>query len=811
MGVLLIACVVAFFLYKDRIVRRFINEANKQLNTEVKVGKIEVSMFEDFPELSIVLTDVSVEDSHEGQYPLLTAGHISFQMNIVSAWNGDYTIKGLKIRNSETNLKINNQGRNNYTILKAGTGSSSGAVKFELNDVRLDSTIVHYRDLRSKQDLSFYSETITASIHSENDIYHILANGHLATNKIEIEGSSYFRDKSFLVSSELVYDDVSKMLTIKPSTLTLHKAFFAVDGTYGWKERNMIDLTVDGKNTDIQTLLSLLPTPQAGKFEKYKSKGDVYFRSRLEGPITSNRKPQLSVEFGFTNATIYHPEYKTMIEDAALRGSFASTDVGNPRMSSLVLKNVKGVLNKEAFEANFIVNDFVDPEVILDFKGQVDPAAVFGFYPVEEIQEVTGSLKADIAFEGKIAHLQNKATAQRVSTLGTIDLQNINFLYGKDRIKVENLNGALQFNHNDLALSNVSGKFGNSDFVLNGFFKNIITFILFDNQPIGIETDLASSHLDVDQLFEIGFGTTSKDPQQEYIFSISPNIHLNFNCNIGHLQYKRFHARELQGDLLVKGQVAVSRSLSFQSMGGDISLSGIVDAKNPKAIDVVSTLKLDAVNVDSAFFVFENFQQDFIEDKHLKGRATADVNLELTLNEHLRMFPQTLVADIGIVIKNGQLNNFDPLRKLEKYVDDKGLNQLRFLDLKNDIHIENQTVYIPQMEVRSNVTDLKISGTHTFSQAIDYRVVTPLRKKKIVGVDAQGAIEETFEGQTKLFLKIVGTTEDYKVAYDTDAVKKKIANDFKKEVQELKEAFKSKGKKKQKEIELQKDEYFEDW
>ena len=44
---------------------------------------------------------------------------------------------------------------------------------------------------------------------------------------------------------------------------------------------------------------------------------------------------------------------------------------------------------------------------------------------------------------------------------------------------------------------------------------------------------------------------------------------------------------------------------------------------------------------------------------------------------------------------------------------------------------------------------------------------------------------------------------------DKEAVKKKIASDFKKEVQELKDAFKQKGKKKKKELELSEEEF--DW
>jgi hypothetical protein len=45
-------------------------------------------------------------------------------------------------------------------------------------------------------------------------------------------------------------------------------------------------------------------------------------------------------------------------------------------------------------------------------------------------------------------------------------------------------------------------------------------------------------------------------------------------------------------------------------------------------------------------------------------------------------------------------------------------------------------------------------------------------------------------------LKITGTTDDYRVQYDTESVKKKIASDLKKEVQELKDIFNNKKKKK---------------
>jgi hypothetical protein len=115
------------------------------------------------------------------------------------------------------------------------------------------------------------------------------------------------------------------------------------------------------------------------------------------------------------------------------------------------------------------------------------------------------------------------------------------------------------------------------------------------------------------------------------------------------------------------------------------------------------------------------------------------------------------------------------------------------------------------MEVRTNVTSIKVSGTHTLDQRIDYRIIAPLRNNKNVNSrEAKEALQEDGSGQSKLFLKIVGTTDDYRIVYDTESVKKKIASDLKKEVKELKEAFKNKGTKEKKELELEEEEYF-DW
>ncbi len=807
--VMVTGVVVSVFLFKDRIIREFINEANKKLNTPVKIGKIDVSAFSHFPNMAIVFTDVYIEDSHPGIYPLFTADRVSFMLNPIEVWKGNYSIRGLSVKGSETNLKINSAGDNNFTVLKeTGDAESSGTVTLNLRQVILENTIVSYQDLQAKQHHVFNSNKLTASILVKGSLYSVETKGDVLTEQIEVNRDIYLANKSFIINASLDYDDDAKTVLFKPSTLKIGRSAFALEGNYSFREKNLIDLTAAGTDTDIQTLLSLLPEETSKKLRQYQSEGEVFFNLVLKGEISDNQSPFISVSFGCQDATLFHPQYKTKIERANVTGSFASASTTNFSRAELFLKDMSGELNGKPFKGNLSLLGFTDPFVTFDFKGDLDAASVFNFYPVENLSDVSGGLSADVAFSGQISLLKKRATAQKVTTHGAIMLDHLFFTFGKQKIKLKDLTGSLQFDNQDLALSNVGGQLENSDFLMNGFFKNIVTFLLFENQPIGIEADLKSNFIDLDQLFAFGF--SEEGESEAYRFKISPDVQLNFNCDVKKMHYKKFKPQRIKGDLLVKGQVAVSRNITMNTLGGQLTLNGIVDAKNPKTIDVVSSWKLNGINVDSVFYVFENFDQTFIQDKHLKGKAYAEVEMEMTLTEELKLISPTLIADISATIKNGELNNFEPMKSLNKYLDDEGLSKLRFADLKNEIHIENKTIYLPQMEVKTNVTTFQISGTHTFDQHIDYRVIAPLRNRKKIDPDeAFGAVEDDGTGKAKIFLKIIGTTDEYEISYDKDAVKKKIASDLKKEVQELKDAFKLKGQKKKKELELSTEEF--DW
>jgi len=49
-----------------------------------------------------------------------------------------------------------------------------------------------------------------------------------------------------------------------------------------------------------------------------------------------------------------------------------------------------------------------------------------------------------------------------------------------------------------------------------------------------------------------------------------------------------------------------------------------------------------ALRSDSLFTVFENFHQDFIQNKHLRGKPLPMSVMEMTLDEKLKLYSETL-------------------------------------------------------------------------------------------------------------------------------------------------------------------------
>jgi hypothetical protein len=210
--------------------------------------------------------------------------------------------------------------------------------------------------------------------------------------------------------------------------------------------------------------------------------------------------------------------------------------------------------------------------------------------------------------------------------------------------------------------------------------------------------------------------------------------------------------------------------------------------------------------------MFDNFGQNFITHKNLKGEFTGQVEMAFNWNKQGEIDTKSLVANIDGSILKGELNDFEPMQNLSRFIQAKELEHIIFSELKNKVFIENRKISFPEMQIVSNVSDIAFSGTHSFDNEMDYKLCVPLKNLKKPKVDkdaAFGAIEEDNKRGSTLFLTIKGTADNYKIAYDTKRTKAKIQEDLKKEKQEFKNLFKKKEEQVQQTVKPNTQEFFD--
>ena len=829
------AVAVAYY-YQDRVLRHFVQEANRYLAVPVAVDHISLSLLSSFPHVSVALDSVQIP-GHEPEHPLAEVAHVDFSFDLWSLVQGQYVIDQVALRHGNVYLHVNEEKQRNFDIFRSTnttgtTRSNASPLAFRLQKITLDQVQVDYVDDPLQHHTDLLAQRAEARLDVRGQQYGIRLQGDLLSGGIQVEQSRYLDQKPMQVDARLTYDHHQQHWQIMPSTLQLAQGAFTVSGQLDHAEGTTLNLAVGGQDTDVQTLLSLLPPAMTQPLLAYRSQGEVYFEGTIKGALPH---PRVDVRFGCQGASLYHPNYKKQLQQVQLTGSFTNGEQRNLQTSELSLQAIEGTLDSKQIRGSLLIRNFQDHYLEAHVQTDIDAQSVLEFYPVADVRYARGQIQADVRLAGRLQDMRSNTLAhqQRTQSSGSLVLRDFHVLLKQYALPFRKLDGHFTFQNNDVAIRDFTGYVGHSHFRLNGFFRNAIAYVLSETQPVQIEADLHSSLTDLDELLSgklnasvseaAGVQAAQRDWQtttekQPYRFHLDPRLSLAFNCQIDRLKFRRFKGKHLRSRLDVSDQIARIRNLSVAAGGGTASASGTIYAQRAQYIQVRAESRFNGIQADSIFYIFEDFEQDFLTARHLKGSIYADVDWRMNFDRTLHLDYPTLQVTADTKIVDGELNDFEPMQSLASFVEDEHLSRLRFGELSNKIRIVGEKIHIPSMEVHNNVSTIQVQGTHTFSNQLDYRFEMPMRSIHLRSDQARlraqrrkkdfGEVAPDNAKPMTLFLTAKGSVSDYKIAYDFKKAKLALKENLKEEKQERKAIFKNKGRKADYQIELE-DEYFD--
>ncbi|MCU0417447.1 MAG: AsmA-like C-terminal region-containing protein [Cytophagaceae bacterium] len=384
--------------------------------------------------------------------------------------------------------------------------------------------------------------------------------------------------------------------------------------------------------------------------------------------------------------------------------------------------------------------------------------------------------------EIKNAHIDGRIVLEYDSILRYAELE-LEHASGKLKmhpIRIDQLKGHFHYEQEHLTITDFIGKMGQSDWKINlSFFAGKKSS---DKKRDNYFT-LQSNALNMDELlsYQVTTPKTAKEHEEAFNIFTLPFTDMVFRADVKKLQY---HGTAIE---LLKGKVRMQKNhylyvdtMSMKIAHGAMNMKGYFNGSDPKKIYYKSVVDVDHIHLDELLLRFDNFGQDYVLNKNIKGVLTGKVVSNVRMHPDLVPIIEASEAKVQMRLDRGELIDYEPLLAMKDYFKDKNIRRVRFDTLRSTLHFEKNTLYIDRMQINSTLGYMEVEGKQNLNTQMDYHISVPLsliaeigmdmlfkgKPKEGIDPDHEDALEyrDPSKKEMMLHLQVTGTPDNYTIS-----------------------------------------------
>lgn len=786
------AVVIILRFFSADLGRQIIAQLNRQLVTELSVAEVDLSVLRSFPNASVNLRNIVLEDTRHR--PLLTADNMAFRFGLLSLFGSNIKIHSVAISDGALTIHYDRAGRPNYEVFKTSKDETpeKGGPNISLEEAVLDQIELAYVDEKEVQEMRLLVDRAAFTGQFSADRFTLSSRALLHSHYIDMDSVTYLDDKDISYDARVAVDMEKGRYDLEDVTLTMEANTFKAFGFVENKPRaTVFDLYLNNAKGDLGSLMQLLPSNYANRIANFKSSGNFEVKTLIKGELSAGRKPQIRSEVTLTNGKVTNSKMDSDLRDVSFVMTY-DNGMGERRNPSFFeIKDFEGVFNRQLFEMNLRVDNLDDPSIHFKMNGALPVNLAYGLLNNPNITDGSGEVKIEaLQLEGRYEDLIREQRVERATVGGSLYFDDASLTINKEKMVVDE--GAVRLNGNEVAIENLRLIGAGSDLAFNGTAANIVPVLFADslnsnNVQLTFKANLGSENLDIDRFLSViaisadQVDTTAvsidslKEEQIQKRRQYTQFLNGTFDARIDEYNYDKIEGRAFQGqfifnnnELQIKGQT--------QAMGGRFDLDGEMFFEQEPRLH--AQLKCDKANITTFFDQTNNFGQEMLTSKNIKGTINAKIAIYAYWDQEGHFLTDRLrvLADVGI--QNGELNNMELLKSFSTYVKVQDLMQIRFVNIENVLEVTNRKLYLPAMFIQSNALNLTISGEQSFDNQIAYNIKVnagQVLANRFKSHDSQLSPQPARrKGFFNLYYNISGTLDDYKVK----SAKRTVQADF---------------------------------
>ena len=756
--VIILLLVAAPFFLKGKIAGIIKEKVNNSINATFDFSEADLTLFSSFPNATVTLDNITLINKapFEGD-TLFASDRVSLDMSIKELFKDasePIAIKSLVLDGPRINIKVDKEENANYDIAvedgsspnnAADTASSESSFNLSMESYAINNAAIKYDDLSSG--MSF---AITEMNHSgKGDLS--LENSELDTEtsglvSFVMDSTQYLNKNPVQLKALIGVDLKESKYTFLKNEAMVNQLALVFDGFVKLNEDNQeVNISFKTPSSDFKNFLAVIPEAYSKDIAQVSTTGNFTVAGEFKGIVDDDHIPQFKIDINSENASFKYPDLPK-----AVRNVFIDTEISNntgiTEDTFVDIRKLSFMIDEDKFNMEAKISDLMgNTKVNAKIDGKMNLANISKAYPVPADLNLKGILIADISTAFDMASIENKRY-ENTKTAGNLKLSDFEYKSEEFPNPIILKSTSVTFNPTTVALNNLAGATGKTDFDASGTINNLLGF-MFNNENIEGNFTLKSNTFAVNDFMvaetsEVGDGSDKEaaTTSAEEKIKIPSFLDCTINASANTVIYDNLTLKDVKGTLVIRDEKAILSNMTSSIFDGKLALNGEVSTKEATPTFAMK-LGMNSFKIAETFNALEMFRTLAPIAKILQGTLNSDVQISGSLKDDFTPNLNTISGNLLAELLTDKIDaeSAPLLTALDSKLNFLELDKLNLKDLKTALSFEDGVVKVKPFTIKYQDFAINVSGSHTFDQKLNYAATIEV-PAKYLGKDINSII-----------------------------------------------------------------------
>lgn len=504
--VLFFTLVMIVYVKQDEIVQDLIHDLNEDFIGATEIKDSHISMFENFPYISIDLEEFKIyENKKRNTTPLADIHDVYVSFNLWTVLTGKMEIKKIKLKNGEINLIEDENGE--FNIVKALSSekdieTAEEDFHLDLKRIELEAVVLTKLNETNNLKVEAYIKDAHSKLKSSPEHIESAFDARFVLNIILNGDTTFLKHKHIELNTELDFLKGKDILTIQPTKVHLEGSEFNMMGSIDFLNDMFLDLDFSGNKPNFDLFIALAPESVMQSMQEFENEGNIYLHTTVKGKSINGHNPAIDASFGCHNGHFTNERTNKSLDNLNFEAFFTNGKNRDKSTMNFVMRKISAKPELGLLKGDLKVFNFNAPEVDFKLNTEFKMDFISKFFDFEHVQDLSGDASIDIEFNDVIDmdNPQHIISKFKESYKMEIKLNDISFGSDLYKLPVNNFDLFTKIKGHQASILKCSLMIGQSDISVTGVIDDLPAIIHHKSIPVDTRLKISSKLIDLYEL-----------------------------------------------------------------------------------------------------------------------------------------------------------------------------------------------------------------------------------------------------------------------------------------------------------------------